>query len=139
MVQAVGGEEQRHHPLVDHSQLAVRLLRGGAPGEDLPDEQPHRSFAGLMGHVHGTAPAAQPLGEELRLGGGPGPVEALEHDEAAGLGAHGLASGGGSIPSSERTSRSLRSAALSWRRRPRARRYQRTESPKSHRSSSASG
>src|SRR6266849_6981571 len=86
------------------------MRRGGSPGQDLADEQPHRAFAGLVGEVDGATPAAQFLGEELRLGGGAGPVEALEDDEAPGLRAHGLSSGDGSIPSSARTWRSRRSA-----------------------------
>ena len=121
MVEAVGGEEQRHHALVHHAELSVGLWRGGAPGQDLADDQAHGSFAGLVRKVHRPAAAAQALGEELRLRGGPRAVETLEDDEPPGQHAHGLASGG-SMPSSARTWRRRRSAARSARSWARARR-----------------
>src|SRR5207248_1706408 len=121
MVEAIRGEQERHDPLIDHAELPVRLLGRAAPGEDLADEQPDGSFAGLMREVHGAAAAAQPLGKELGLGGRPGAVEALEDDETPCLRAHGRAPGG-SMPSRARRSRSLSSASLSSRSSARARR-----------------
>src|SRR5438045_9048707 len=94
MVEAIAGEQERHDPLIDHAELPVRLLGRAAPSEDLADEQPDGSFAGLMREVHRAAAAAQPLGKELGLGGRPGAVEALEDDETPCLRAHGRAPGG---------------------------------------------
>ncbi len=113
VIEPVGGEEQRHHLLVDDAELAVGLRGGGAAGEDLADELAHRAVAGLVRQVDAAALLLQALGEHLRLRGGAGAVQALEDDEASGR-------GHGSIPSSARSSRTRASSFSSRRRSVRA-------------------
>ena len=120
VVEAVGGEEQRHHALVDHVQLPVRLLRRRAAREDLADEEADAPAARLMREVDGAPLAAERIRQQLRLGRRSCAVQPFEDDEAA-RGRHELTAGGGSIPSAARTSRSRRSSSTSRRRSARAR------------------
>src|SRR5207248_2669710 len=137
VIETIGGEEQRHHALVHHAELSVRLRRRRPAREDLADEQPDGTFTRLVREVHEASAPPKTLREELRLRRRPRAVEALEDDEPAGLRGHGRAPGG-SMPSRARSSRSRRKLSSSARRSARARRKERTESTSSSTSTIAS-
>jgi len=81
LVEPVGSEQQRHHPLVELAGVAVGGHRRAAPREHLLDERAHRAFARLVRVPHRAALRLQPLGDQLRLRGGAGSVEPLIDNE----------------------------------------------------------